>query len=261
MTAVAISAPRFDQAAVVIRTLRAIRGNLFVFGALSILFAVVPNGVFRWAQLHHWEQSRGGIPLAELALNVAFWASNLIGLYLLQAALIHGVVADLNGNRARFSECLFIGTRKFFLVVGLAILTGVCITLGMLLLILPGILIALSWSVAVPAALTEKLGIGDAIARSQALTKGHLSSIFILWIYLCLLALGSFVSLWLISFLAVSLGIVSFVGDLAVVRAFTASGAHAILALFGSAGIASVYYELRSIKEGIGPETLAAVFD
>ncbi len=31
--------------------------------------------------------------------------------------------------------------------------------------------------------------------------------------------------------------------------------------MIATAGIASVYYELRSIKEGIGPETLAAVFD
>ncbi len=31
--------------------------------------------------------------------------------------------------------------------------------------------------------------------------------------------------------------------------------------LLATAGIASVYYELRSIKEGIGPEALASVFD
>jgi hypothetical protein len=31
--------------------------------------------------------------------------------------------------------------------------------------------------------------------------------------------------------------------------------------VIASAGVASIYYELRSTKEGIGPEALAAVFD
>jgi hypothetical protein len=34
-----------------------------------------------------------------------------------------------------------------------------------------------------------------------------------------------------------------------------------ISGIISSAGTASIYFELRSIKEGIGPEALAAVFD
>jgi len=34
----------------------------------------------------------------------------------------------------------------------------------------------------------------------------------------------------------------------------------AVLGLIGAAGIASIYYELRLVKEGVGPEQLAAVF-
>ena len=34
-----------------------------------------------------------------------------------------------------------------------------------------------------------------------------------------------------------------------------------IYVVIAAAGIASIYYELRVIKEGIGPEALAAVFD
>jgi len=36
---------------------------------------------------------------------------------------------------------------------------------------------------------------------------------------------------------------------------------YAARAVIASAGVASIYYELRSIKEGIGPEALASVFD
>jgi len=34
-----------------------------------------------------------------------------------------------------------------------------------------------------------------------------------------------------------------------------------ISGIIGSTFLASVYYELRQIKEGVGPEVLAAVFD
>jgi len=34
-----------------------------------------------------------------------------------------------------------------------------------------------------------------------------------------------------------------------------------ITGLVAAVGVASVYYELRSVREGVGPEALAAVFD
>jgi hypothetical protein len=34
-----------------------------------------------------------------------------------------------------------------------------------------------------------------------------------------------------------------------------------LAAVLNAASIASIYYELRVIKEGIGPEALASVFD
>ena len=37
--------------------------------------------------------------------------------------------------------------------------------------------------------------------------------------------------------------------------------AQMINAILSAAGTASIYYELRQIKEGIGPEALASVFD
>ncbi|HKD24272.1 MAG TPA: hypothetical protein VKB71_19785, partial [Rhizomicrobium sp.] len=35
----------------------------------------------------------------------------------------------------------------------------------------------------------------------------------------------------------------------------------AVSAMVGGAGVATMYYQLRAIKEGIAPEKLAAVFD
>jgi hypothetical protein len=34
-----------------------------------------------------------------------------------------------------------------------------------------------------------------------------------------------------------------------------------VLSMFGATMVGVFYYELRSVKEGIGPEALAAVFD
>ena len=48
---------------------------------------------------------------------------------------------------------------------------------GMVLLIVPGVILALMWTLASPALVIERLGITEAFGRSRALTKGHRGAI------------------------------------------------------------------------------------
>ncbi|MBK5111068.1 MAG: hypothetical protein JJE10_06825 [Thermoleophilia bacterium] len=57
------------------------------------------------------------------------------------------------------------------LVMGIII--GVCIGIGLIFFIIPGIIIALMWIVAVPAMIVENKGIFDSLGRSLELTKGN----------------------------------------------------------------------------------------
>jgi hypothetical protein len=116
----------------------------------------------------------------------------------------------------------------------------------------------LAWAVIVPVLVVERTGVFGTFGRSAELTKGHRWAI-----------LGLAVVVWLIS-LVLGLAILPFQsalvlpggGILAMTPLLIVNGVvNVITTTIIAVGTASVYYELRSIKEGIGPEQLAAVFD
>jgi hypothetical protein len=97
-----------------------------------------------------------------------------------------------------------------------------------------------------------------AFGRSAELTKGHRWAILglglVFWIISVIigLALAPLDSMLILSGEGISsMALVLLVNGIVNVLTTT------IMA----AGVAAIYYELRSIKEGIGPEQLAAVFD
>jgi hypothetical protein len=57
-------------------------------------------------------------------------------------------------------------------IIGLGIIAGFCIGLGLLLLIVPGAILATLWSVAVPVLVLEKVGILDSLGRSMQMVRG-----------------------------------------------------------------------------------------
>jgi hypothetical protein len=75
-------------------------------------------------------------------------------------------------------------------VIGLSILVGLGVGLGFLLLIVPGVLLALSWSLAVPAKVLEDKGATDAMSRSSELTKGNRGRIFVIWFLFLVASIG-----------------------------------------------------------------------
>ena len=60
-----------------------------------------------------------------------------------------------------------------FRMAGTSIVLGFVILLGLLLLLVPGILLAAAWAVTIPAAIIEDLGPASAARRSASLTRGH----------------------------------------------------------------------------------------
>jgi hypothetical protein len=66
---------------------------------------------------------------------------------------------------------------KFARALGIALLSGLGILFGMLLLVLPGILLLIRWWVAVPIALDRDIGVVDALRESWAMTADHMAPI------------------------------------------------------------------------------------
>lgn len=58
-------------------------------------------------------------------------------------------------------------------LVGLALLSGLLLAVGFLLLVVPGVYLFAAWSVASPALLVEQLGVTSALDRSRELVRGR----------------------------------------------------------------------------------------
>lgn len=86
---------------------------------------------------------------------------------LTQAAVAHG-----EGRKAGIDEMLRTGVLRALPLLVVYLLYVLAISLGFALLIVPGVILAVMWSLASPAIVAERPGIFGAFARSRALTKG-----------------------------------------------------------------------------------------
>ena len=143
---------------------------------------------------------RLGALLARFQLRIGFWTALLIGAGVIvdatrigweheaaatfslsvfnliaQYALTKWVLRDLTGRVA--------GAPRFLAFVGLGIVVSLGILVGMVLLIVPGIVLLVRWSIAVPILLSSNdQGIGDAIRRSWHETGPHFWAILLAYL-------------------------------------------------------------------------------
>jgi uncharacterized membrane protein len=147
-------------------------------------------------------------------------------------------------------KILAVGFSRLGPLVGASIVTGILIWLWSLLLIVPGVIRAVRWILVAPVVIMEREDADSARARSETLTAGHRWGIFGLLLVLVVinLVLGAVAG----AVFGVT-GMLSFFVTKVLVVAVTNS--------FQAALYGVMYYQLRSEKEGIDIEQLAAVFD
>lgn len=75
-------------------------------------------------------------------------------------------------------------------VVGLSIIVGLAAGVALLALIVPGVLLFIMWSLAVPTKVLEQKGIFDSMSRSMELTKGSRGRIFVIALLIVVLAIA-----------------------------------------------------------------------
>jgi hypothetical protein len=190
-------------------------------------------------------------------LPSGFWGMIAVGVLigmltyaLTQAALVYGTVQDIRGQKASFGDCLSRGFAVLPRVVIVAILSGLGIWIGLVLLLVPGLILMVMWWVVTPVLVIEGAGIGQAFSRSRDLTRGHRWQIFGI---LVLVGVVWWIASFLLSLLGAAIGMMGQqILSAIVMLAFSAFAC--VLAAVG-------YYFLRAEKEGILIDDLAKVFD
>ena len=128
-----------------------------------------------------------------------------------------------------------------------------------MLLIVPGIILAMRWAVAVPACVVENLGPISSLRRSAELTKGHRWKIFgmtvliLVFFIIAIVIIGTLAGTGVV---VVPQGVGR--GLLAAILFVIISG---IVTAYFNVVAAMVYHDLRTVKEGVNTEEIAAVFD
>jgi len=75
-------------------------------------------------------------------------------------------------------------------VIWLSAKVGFLVGLACIALIVPGILLAVRWSLAVPAKVLEDKNSGEAMSRSTELTLGNRGRVFVIWFLFVILSIG-----------------------------------------------------------------------
>lgn len=190
-----------------------------------------------------------GSPIYWISLLV----SSLLGL-LMWACQLHIGIAALEGKRVELRDSLQVGARKLLPLFGVLLLSGLGVFFGALLLVIPGVILAVMWVLSSPVVVGETSNVIQALGRSRALTKGNRWRIF---------GLGLLV--WVITMIAVMLfGMVGGVlglfapGGFGVAGTIVASLVSFVVTVAISVGTAALYVQLRELKGG--GETVAQVF-
>lgn len=176
-----------------------------------------------------------------------------------QAMLTPAIVAHAREERSGFGATIAAALPALFPVIGVGIIVALGFSIGMILLLVPGIMIYIMWSVAPEAAVIERVGIIEALKRSQMLTSGARWKIFGLWL------LVSIISWVVIGALTI---IVGRHDSLVGVDTPAAFAGWAIVNFMQTLIItvcthsiqASLYVELRDWKDGTPNDALAEVF-
>ncbi|MBA2536962.1 MAG: hypothetical protein H0V20_05950, partial [Actinobacteria bacterium] len=118
---------------------------------------------------------------------------SLAGVFWIQGALVTAV-EDIRDGRADLSMGETLSrVRPRLNTLGIAgILAALGITIGLILLIVPGLYLATIWALIVPVIMLEGASVGQAFGRSRELVRGNGWSVFrlIVLVFLILLAAG-----------------------------------------------------------------------
>jgi hypothetical protein len=258
---------RFEIGRVISGTFSVIGRNFGPFALLALILGGLPNLLVSLAQVSFigHQQAFSAPAIAGSFVGVVIM---IVAGFVLQAAIVHATVADLNGRRVVVGESLKVGLRNWLPLLGLAILMGLGLMIGFVLLIVPGIILAVMWSVAVPAKVVEKIGVMAALQRSRDLTRGRRWAIFGLFVLYVIavwivemVIMAAFMPFMLAKGLPTAETAAGFTSSINIVSLVASPLIATITTLVTTAGGATLYSELRGTREGVGPEALASVFD
>ncbi len=232
---------------------------IFVPLVVLIIVAMVP--IFATIGMAAAHKGPGQLPLPFGTMMILFpvFFIAIIGVSVMsQGAGIYGIFRRMSGKPFRIFEAIGSVFPRLLPAFGMFLLMMIAVYLGLILLVVPGMILALMFSVAMPVCIVEKRGPIDSLQRSADLTRGHRWQILGIFLVFMLVAVAISLLLFVVDYglASVHAGVVgTIIGG--VIRFVV----QMLLSAFPTVLIAVIYYDLRVAKEGIDIDRIAAVFD
>jgi len=181
--------------------------------------------------------------------------------FMLEGAVVYGVFQHLTGQRMGIGPSFTVALRRLGYLALVSIVTMLAIGLGTILLVVPGIIVALIVWVAVPVTVVEKGGVGFALRRSAELTSGNRGTIFLISFLMGLMTMvAAGVQLLTIRIIA-SMGMVPGTPGAALGHWPFLILTTGMVTALSSVVVTVGYYALRNEVDGVATEDLASVFE
>jgi hypothetical protein len=257
----------FDIGKVVEQTFTLISRNIVVFGLMAVVLGVLPNVV---TTLLNADNIRGmanttGNPAAQLSAVGKFYSILPIALIAglaLNVGLMAAAGEDLAGRPVDPSTLVVRTLRAILPLIGFFILEMLALMLGFVLLIIPGLMMAIAWSVAAPAIVVEGYGIFGAFSRSADLTRGVRWRVFALFlIYFVINTVITMVGMAIVG----GAGAMNFLKpdlaqQLALPTVLYTSIMQGVQAIIVAAGSVVLHHQLKLAREGVSTDQVVDAF-
>ena len=214
---------------------------------------------------------RLGSTSSALAAVSVFWTfATLIvnlGVYAASQGATVIAVSHLHLGRPVSIAESFAGIKGRILYIALIVIGyGIGIGVGFVLLIIPGIILALMWALTVPVTVLEDTGLRDSVSRSSQLTKGARGRVFIVYLLFAILLYAAYM-VWMIPLLAV-FGVMSRAHNPGGVVLWTQITfpvgvflSQCLVAPLMTIGLSLLYYDQRVRKEAFDLQHMMAALD
>lgn len=225
-------------------------------GSTMVDPAAMEAGNMDGANMSAEEAFASGLGMGGMLIGV-FLA--MVGAVLCNAALIKSISESYLGNEVSVGEAYAYILPKVMTIIWAGLLVSFVVTLGFVLLIIPGIIFMVWYILTTQVIVIEDCGATEAMSRSKALTAGNRGKVLAVIILAGLLAgIISLVSEFLGGAVAGALA-----GSLSDTMAIIASSLISVLgdvlaAPISAAAVILLYYDLRIRKEGFDLQMLAA---
>ena len=241
----------FSVGGVLKRSFSTYFANFVPFTILALIL-YLPTLIYGFSSIDELETGiASGDPTGDIIIGLI----SFILTYILVGALVYGTVQYLSGQRPGLGAIVSRGMVTIGPVIVIAFLLSLVLSIGFVLLIVPGIFLTVAYAVVIPAAVVERAGIIGSFKRSWALTKGYRWPV--LGILLILVVI-----IFVVAFLVGAAGgVVVVMTDDFTTLIFVNYVISAFSGALMSVAIAVTYHDLRVAKEGVSTAQIAAVFD